>query len=686
MEVLTRMSSVFRLSNARLSAALLVISALFMATKASAQTTPSILMPIECACNKWGSQSTTGSSITIPASTDTSPITTLQLTVNNIEYADEVAVYVPKNGWIALDNNTCTTVGAGSGYGNIGGQVTTLTVNVPLISGSVVPARSYLMFRFNKPDPTGRCNTYRIISLNFIRADGTMAIPASEFNFLSPTQYIPPLTDAADAAAGQVLWNTAQLINPVTGEPTDPPCASCHTSDGQDLKYFNYDPQSIIYRAMYHGLSWQQAAQIADYIHSLPATEGSVNGRPWNPPFQPGVGLSSSSGTQWAAGAGWQSVLSSDSQELPYLFPNGITETAVQTLATPGPNQLNPRNVPVSLPFLNWDQWLPGVAPETTFGATAFHNSQLYQEWVNRAQDLWVPSNNTGGGGVQNWFNNVAPLLQTINANGPNAAFTPQTAQETYALAQWVVVHTWQIEQEHFLAYPTSKLNWYDSMPFGMSPHRLFIPLGMLTGSALGDTYLSSAWYQVQVSVDSGDNNPGGNNPIDWGYYPGVVSSMYADGAPAQPMRLTEGFLLAMRNFDGSISSQDWGGWKPDYQDNLLNIFSWPPLVLWNGEIPTFTSLMNALLPVWLQRATSYTQQQYYQYEGISSSTVPSGYMAANWYSGLWGEIPILSQVGVNPTLITQLANFGQNILPSSNWIKQIPVTSTTTTTLVTLK
>ena len=646
------------------------------ATDTRATQSTVILMPIECACNKWGSQTTTGSSITIPTSTDTSPITTLQLTVNNIEYADEVAVYIPKNGWIALDNSTCITIGAGSGYGNIGGQVTTLTVNVPLISGTVVPARTYLMFRFNKPDPTGRCNTYRIIALNYIRADGTMAIPASEFNFVLPSQYVPPLTDAADAAAGQVLWNTAQLNNPVTGKPGDPPCVSCHTSDGQDLKYFNYDPQSIIYRAMYHGLSWKQAAQIADYIHSLPASEGSVYGRPWNPPFQPGVGLTSRTDTEWAAGAGWASVLENDAQEQKYLFPDGITQASIETLASPGAKQVNPRDIPISLPLLTWDQWLPVTAPENTFGATTFHSSQLYQEWVNRAQDLWVPGNNTGGGGVDNWMSLDQPLLKSINALGPSGSWRPSTAQQVYALGQWIAVHTWQIEQQHFQQYPSSKKNWYNGAPFLVSPNRLFIPMGMETGSLLGDSFIDSAWYQIQVSVDAGGNAPGGNAPVDWGYYPGVVDHLYGDGGPAQPMRLTEGFLIAMRNFDGSISSQNWGGWLPQQADNITFLMSWPPLALWKGEIPTFRSVMNALLPVWLQRANSFSPQQYYEYEGISAATEPSSYMAANWYSGLWGMLPILSQNGVNAALITQLASFGHRILPGADWAKQVPVPS----------
>ncbi len=623
-------------------------------------------LPIEVVGAPGTSQSVV---LTLPESAPA--VAGIDVQINNIEYPNEVDLQVNNGAWISLNNSTATAFGAGSDYGGIGSPVVNLTLHVPLPAGLVKTGNNTVSFRFDHSD--GNCSGFRVLELWFTDTNSFPVADEMARYQEDPSTWTPPLNDAADIAEGLKLWQSAALKSSFgpNNHNLQAHCDDCHASDGVDLKFFNFSNQDIIARSEFHGLTQLQGEQIASYIRSLPASDGSVNGRPWNPPFQPGPGLSSSTPFQWSAGAGNSAVLDNDAEEASYLFPNGITQAAVQTLATPGPNELNPRNIPISLPLLTWDQWLPKEAPQDIFGVSTFQNSKLYQMWLNRSSALWIPSNNTGGGGIDYWTANEQPLLQTINASGPQTSFNQTNSEQAYALSQWIVVHTWQIEQEHFQAYPSSKLNWYNNIPFGLSPHSLNIPSGMLTGSALGDLYLGSAWYQIQVSVDSGDDHPGGNAPIDWGYYPGVIDHLYSEGGPAQPYRLTEGFLIAMRNFDGPISAQNWGGWLPKQADSLVNVLGWPPLALWNGNLTSFSQVMDALIPVWLQRANSYTALDYYTFEGVSPTDMPTSYMGQNWYSGIWGAIPILRQAGVDQSLLTQLASFGKAVFPNADWANQ---------------
>ncbi len=626
-----------------------------------------IVLPIEVVGEPGTSESVT---ITLPENAP--KVTGIDLKINNIEYPNEIDLRVNKGSWISLNNKTATTFGAGYGYGGIGSPVVTLNEHVHLPNDLVTAGSNTVTFKFDYSD--GNCSGFRVLALWFTDSNNKQVVDSTPRIQEDPGTWTPPLNDPKDIAEGLKLWRTATLKSSFgpDNHTLQAHCQDCHASTGMDLKYFNFSNKDIIARSEFHGLSPLQGKQIASYIRSLPASDGSVDGRPWNPPFQPGPGLSSRTNTQWSAGAGNSAILARDADEAHYLFPKGISQAAIQKLATPGPDQLNPRDIPISLPLLTWDQWLPKEAPQDIFGVKTFHNSQMYKMLANRSSQLWVPINNTVGGGLDKWLQTQVPLRESMNAYGPKASWNRTVAQQAYSIAQWVAIHTWQIEQEHFLAYPASKLNWFTNIPFGVSPNTLKIPSGMVSGTVLGDVYLGSAWYQIQLSVDSGDNHPGGNSPIDWAYYPGVISHLYSDGAPAQPMRLTEGFLIAMRNFDGPIKNGQWGGWDPAYQDNILSIFSWPPLALWHGQMQTFRSVMDALLPVWLERANSYSPREYYKYEYVSSESVPSGYMAANWYSGLWGEIPILRKAGVNPDILNQLANFGKTVFPKADWSSQL--------------
>ncbi len=632
--------------------------------------TPQVTLPIEVV--SYGGIAASGVGVQIPASLDSSPITSMTMTINNLEYPGEVGVQVLGNSMVTLSNATCKLSGPTSLYGGIGGQVTTLTVTIPVMPGSVVPgAKTVCIFRMLKPDPNGRCNTFRVIGFNFQRADGSNVLPGTEFRWDNPVQWTPPLNDASDIATGKELFTSATLDVPFTHNTMKAHCSDCHASDGRDLKYFNYDNRSIIGRSVFHGLTIQQGEQIASYIRSLPASEGSINGRPWNPVFQPGPGLSKVPLQEWSAGAGLSAVLPNDADMLPHLFPNGITQAAVNSMITQGPTQLNPREIPISLPLLNWDQWLPGTGPQDLIPAATLNPFisllTTYYQPIIFSSTTPVTSLGMLTGAEDIHFND---MMHSVGLTTPSAPWNLALAQKEYAMQQWWAVRGWEDLQKLFGMRNDMDKHWLDNRLFVTSPNRGFIPIGMLTGTRLGDEYLSNAWYAEQLVTNSGNNHAGGNAPIDYNYFFGHIADMQQDGNVLQPLRLVEAMLLGMRNYNGpNMGIYVWyGGFRPWGEGLALKLVEPVYLPQWSATAPTeTTSILNALTGAYLQEIQRYTPTQYYN-GGVTSPTQTPGYVYSNWVSGTWETIPVLQKMGVSATITNGLIDWAQQVWKSTNW------------------
>jgi hypothetical protein len=306
-----------------------------------------------------------------------------------------------------VGNRNIEVLDAARDYGGIGGVYRTVRMKIP-VSGI---RRGTNTITFEHKTAAAPSIGFRILSLKLLRNGRSSILPDSSFVRDDPASWRPPRSGADDIARGRELWNRrnhlddpgVDAINGDRGPGIVASCADCHASDGRDLKYFNFSNRSIVERSIFHGLERVDGERIASYIRSLPlATVAAA--RPWNPTYQPGPGMDGRPVYEWAAGAGVDAILGRDADMKNYLFPgdSSISKDDVRAVASRF-GKLNMRELPVSLPMPEWNQWLPLIHPDDAFDTSASAIRQdhegrsisqpYYTELYKQAQRSSTPEN-----------------------------------------------------------------------------------------------------------------------------------------------------------------------------------------------------------------------------------------------------------------------------------------------------
>jgi hypothetical protein len=279
-----------------------------------------------------------------------------------------------------VGNPNVEVIGAEADYGGIGGAFRTTRLRVP-VSGLV---RGLNTITFEHVTPAPPSIGFRILDVNFLRRGSLTDRVLAERDVVhdDPTTWRPPSTNDANVTAGRNLWSARnRLYDPgvdaldgrLGGGPVDgeivASCADCHARDARDLAYFNFSNHSIIERAKFHRLSAADGANIASYVRTRDVSVVR-SARPWNPTYQPGRGLDARPAYEWAAGAGVDAILDRDADLAPLLFPRGTSLDEVRRVVDRY-GMLNLRELPVSLPMPEWNQWLPHIHPDDAFDIDA---------------------------------------------------------------------------------------------------------------------------------------------------------------------------------------------------------------------------------------------------------------------------------------------------------------------------
>ncbi len=622
----------------------------------------------------------------IPAGSNLSGTMQLSMQIHGLHYQTQASVQVNNSSWMPISTGNVTLLGLANDFGGIGGGFHTFQMTMKLPAGTVASGANTISFRFNGTN--GRVSGFRVLGFNVQDVSGNLLIPSSVFTWEDPTTWQPPSSLASDIQAGKTLWYTGALTVPVAGSTPTPivaHCTDCHAQDGRDLKYFNYSNNSIQVRSMFHGLTAQQGNQIASYIRSLNIPNP---GRPWNPPYQPGPGLDSLPVSQWAAGAGINSVLAKDADMLPYLMPGGSTANWA-----PSAN-LSAREVPVEVQLPDWNQWLPGVSPMDAWGS-AFLTSDVYTGYQSIRANL-VPNDATSyqSQAANIWTWNLrdraflSPLTLPVTDPGWN---NPYYAETIFGTRMWNMVKHWEVFQEFGLegmaqvafGPQADTRAWYTQEPFFASPNMIQTPQNSVGNGLLITWYYTSfAWYHVQLILNYSNNRGTGQlQSIDWPYVLAHLSelatlpnpgSMTPNGsASPAPGLLTTLWLVkglqASENGNGpEFGSLGWAlnvnnaGFIPSYMNDM-----------WNSDLSPADqlSVMQGYLQYWIGKVTMYQPSQYYAGGWASATEVPNEQLfngnAVNWVAYM---IPQLNYVGVSPTLTNQVIAWAQTVWPAYNW------------------
>jgi hypothetical protein len=465
--------------------------------------------------------------------------------------------------------------------GGLGGAISTcwVTLTIPKTQFNS-GASNTLTFSILTTD--GNTSSYRILAFNVyqnhVNGSGACVAPFTDVNgvpvagcdqLISSGQFLPWSTAVNDAQLGNApfaavnnptgisngatLFSTASLAIPASGGGSSSAitakCSSCHFADGThasgvagaDLYYFNYSPQTILARGMFHGLTQTQSAEIAVYIESL----GTPNpAAPWSYAYQPGPGLDEGPVDNWAAGIGGQTVngiLTSTDDMVRYIAPTG---TALDFDPTATPHQ---HEIPVPFPMLTWNQWLPKVYPGDIAGA-GFAGSAMLADYNTLAGAL-IP-NNTGNyasniGNFTNFDNDEVTFcnsLQTLYGGITNQPFwTAAQSNNIYSCSQWMASkqfelnHIYGLEAEaQSVGFPTGMNRaWLTQRVFFTSPSINHLPVGqvgsastfgVLNGTANAFEFASYNWYQIAILLNMGWQTFACTVPIDTGYFYGFLS------------------------------------------------------------------------------------------------------------------------------------------------------------------
>ena len=680
------------------------------------QAANSITLPVEVI----------GTNYTVESRTfDLSPpnnASALWMQVNNLSYDNKASVSINGGPWISLTNASVNMQEPEKTFGGIGGEAPTLRFSIA--ANNFVDGSNTVQFRFNEHD--GFSLGYRVVKFNVLDASDNKLLPEQDFEFEDPELWQAPIAGATAIANGKTLYESAQLIEPGTTNNINAKCMDCHSNKGFDLEYFSYSNHSIIQRSKFHGLTQTEGEEIASYIRSLSAQR---HGRPWNPPYQPGSQLNGKSIEQWAAGAGLDAVLETDTDMEPYLFPNGTSQLEVDKVVDFN-SHLDVTELPIAIQLPDWKSWLPKVHPKDIWPNGYFESGEAGQEYANIISTLesanvsqmitsgnivnfldnlqfkvkrWIDTGRDGSeqAGPDRWRVLSGTVINNIKSQYPR-----EFGKVNYA--KWMAVKYFEMMHEYDLEYlahlnPDVPLidaiegtrqwpNEYRTL-FEIAPHFTADNIINFADQTLVEgKYMSTAWYQLQMLVHAGEYDQlekGG--PMDWAYHFLHINEMTDAGAPREGFRYMSSFLKLWQTRSNGFAGNDlelgwrmryvhpWWIYSDEYGDqssmNDLNVND-PDLrvKIYNAAIDNWvTEVRKYNLATWPRGSNDWVKLD-------PASHVPSAdnvdfgsnrlWKAARQYHAdyFYVLIPRLALLGVDVDILTSLADWCEEAWPLGDW------------------
>ena len=584
-----------------------------------------INLPIEVA---YGA-SIHGASETVTVNCSNSGINAnrLRFRAHNLRYEKQAAVRVNNGSWIDLfdANPNVTITGSAASYGGIAGGQHTMDIVVTLPNsgaGSVRAGNNTIQFRMNSiynqaspywapwySESDRGTSAFRILSLSITPANNNSSVITSPFSDIAPGtgpdnngSWIAP-NNGASNTLGSNKWRQKNILKEYPGGPSiTASCASCHTQDGSDLRYFGFSNKSIFERSRFHGLNVNDSKAITRYIRNRnKKPTQQAWGRPWNPPYQPGPMMGTRSANDWAAGAGLQWVLNRDQDMLPYLFPAGYqTQAQVDaaidakvngSLGLTRANVHKQYNIPIALQFPDWNMWLPRIYPGDIFNN--FESGALFQEY-NQLRNYLTGKSSAYHLANQNRKDTLISRLglfqramnSYVGNNDIREQLKPALINEAQSkgysredlirsIILWKNLKFFEVMREFELEDIADELwgpgvgeerAWLQvaQSPFDNAQHLLADNFRYFNGQEpLAGFYASTAWYELQLILNPGARHPraaGHSHPIDWAGYQSLhIYRLSDESGIMHPLRWFKTFIKFIQvKQNGTLGLNGW--------------------------------------------------------------------------------------------------------------------------------
>jgi cytochrome c553 len=613
-------------------------------------------------------------------------------------------------------------------YGGLGGGFHTVRFTLPVTG--LVAGWNTLTFRFNETD--GVSMGYRVIDLNLLKK-GVAVFPATAFSHEDPTRWKPELTSSADIAEGSRLFRQAVLFDPGAKKNLKASCSHCHAADGRDLKYFHFSSWSIEARSTFHGLTALQGKQIASYIRSLP-TPAPAQARPWNPPYQPGPGLDSRPVEEWAAGAGLSAVLAKDADMLPYLFPNGLSHGDMKRqMETTG--NLNLRELPIALQLPDWNEWLPTTHPIdmwsdfdtqgaamslksarqtlSTRGVSTLIAEKSLHTMLGDTHRATMAYLEKGAVTPRNWRSQESTTI--ASANGVTREEAKRDLAKWLAVGQWDLIQSFGLEalgKQIFGSNNEDRVWPSDSFSvFQVAPHFVADDISHFHKEQTKNIgkYHSTAWYQLQVTLNAASRQPVNVFPVDWPYqYLHIWQSSFTSGVQ-HPLRYVASLIknaqmrdnglgpamsytgFQLRNHQPWLFYSDQCGYEP-FMGELDNVKPQLRRQITEALLGSWLDLMERKemgVASWPRQKTN-TESHFFRWVGLERADyvpvpapVPLGPCDSTYEASenrifdmttlrnadsMWRLMPKLKALGIDAALLGRLIEWCKSAWPAGNW------------------
>ena len=330
----------------------------------------------------------------------------------------------------------------------------------------------------------------------------------------------------------------------------------------------------------------------------------------------------------------------------------------------------------------DWNHWLPRVHPMDAWSDFAGSEFAAYYPLIRSTlnyQDATAYQNSRET--IRFWVLKAGDFLNPKILPQYNPVWTADLTNDVYSAVLWKGVKTWEIMQEFGLEGLNQAVfgpqadprGWYSVWPFDMSPNMQHIPRGapgIDNGLVSTEIYVSFQWYQLQMLLNNSGRTQSGSTPIDYPYVQGFIkdTSVY-DSQPQAALQilwLIKGLQESETGIGPEAGSAGWQPWVSD--PNLLVNTSSDSI--WSAvAASTRKTYSEAYLRLWFAKVQAFTPQQFYLGGWADPTVNPLPYAPDGAFGDqIWYMIPRFVFYGIDPNLLSQVADWAKNIWPNVDW------------------